>query len=451
MADKSPSPNYPDILGAITGGDRVNVSVVQVAAAISPRVIRAGKTFTATLLIQNASDVDLDVTANLKIPERDAKNKRGRFVCKMDRLVVGLGAAEIGYVTLPVTTTPDTALGADYKISFDLRVTPRDKKKPNRIRHPQGGGQFDAKNLTTELRSEMESLQSIKYVTSATGLRGTTIEIPFSIIPGKVGTVLDAQPGWKSLWTMKDLVDDSMLVNKFADDLREKILPALEVERVFDPLLETTKKRFAEAGYQLMETEALLVTKMLCLILSFATPSETLNMVDEKYNVHENLKNYKGGAITLPEWAKAMLHLLNRTPAAADHPVKAVTQVIYDDLLRDAMRHGFDRIEMTLDEELGSDEERDTYVESVMASFSDENDKLDFDRVYMPMVIAGITAFDSVVVGNEEMVDQLQEIISMLEKRDDASQQGSEAIYQMAYNVLSKKSPKYGYEIERMK
>lgn len=451
MADKPTSPNYPDILGAITGGERVNVSVVQIAGAISPRVIRAGKQFTVTLLIQNASDVELDVTATLKLPERDSKNKKGRFVCKTDRLVVGVAAAEVGYVTLPVTTTPDTAIGADYKITLDLRVAPRNKKKPNRIRHPQGGGQFDAKDLSKELREEMESLQSMNYVTNATGLRGTTIEIPFSIIPGKVGTVLDAQPGWTSLWTMSDIVDDSILVKKFADVLQEKILPAIEKERVFKPLLDRTKARFAEAGYSLLDIEAVLVTKMLCLILSFATPSDTLNMVAGIYNVSKNLKEYEGGGIELPEWTKAILHLLNRTAAAADHPVKALTQVVYDDLLRDAMRHGFDRIEITLDQELGSDEERDAYVETVMASFADETSALDFDRAYMPMVIAGITAFDAVVIGNESMDDLLQEMMVMFDERENEAQGDAQATYQMARQLLDKELLKYGYDVERMK
>ena len=122
--------NYPDILGYITGGERCNINVVQLALAVRPRVVRAGRPFETILLVQNASDVDVDVTASLTLPEVDAKKQKGRFLSKKNRLLVGVRPAEVGYVVLPMSSLPDTAVNDGYKIEMEIGVKPL--KKPTR-------------------------------------------------------------------------------------------------------------------------------------------------------------------------------------------------------------------------------------------------------------------------------------------------------------------------------
>ena len=60
--------NYPDILGFITGGPRLNAGVVQIALATRPRVVRAGRPFEAILLIQNACDANAVSYTHLTLP-----------------------------------------------------------------------------------------------------------------------------------------------------------------------------------------------------------------------------------------------------------------------------------------------------------------------------------------------------------------------------------------------
>ena len=42
MADAT---NYPDVLGFLTGGQRSNFGSAQVALAVRPRIVRAGRPF----------------------------------------------------------------------------------------------------------------------------------------------------------------------------------------------------------------------------------------------------------------------------------------------------------------------------------------------------------------------------------------------------------------------
>ncbi|MGB1286081.1 MAG: hypothetical protein ACPG7F_06070, partial [Aggregatilineales bacterium] len=126
--------NYPDVLGYITNNTRLNVNVLQIAAALSPRVVRAGRSLEMHVLLQNASDAELEVIATLRVPDRDAKKQKERFVTKADRLRIGLPPAGVGLVILPVSTLPDTAPGAGYKIGMDVKMKPAKRGRPSRIR-----------------------------------------------------------------------------------------------------------------------------------------------------------------------------------------------------------------------------------------------------------------------------------------------------------------------------
>ena len=115
------------------------MGVVQLAGAVRPRVVRAGKPFDVVVLIQNASDARLDVSATVQLPEKDAKKKKGKFVIKADKVVIGVEPAEVGYITVPVSTMPDTAVSPDYQVSVDIDIKPVNKGKPKRVRHAEGG------------------------------------------------------------------------------------------------------------------------------------------------------------------------------------------------------------------------------------------------------------------------------------------------------------------------
>src|SRR5215468_1697322 len=100
----SDSVNYPDVLGFLTGGQRASFGAAQVALAVRPRLIRAGRPFEVILLVQNASDGAIDVTMTLHLPNIDARRQHDRFLTKTQKLVVTVKGAEVGYVVLPVTT-----------------------------------------------------------------------------------------------------------------------------------------------------------------------------------------------------------------------------------------------------------------------------------------------------------------------------------------------------------
>jgi len=188
---------YPDILGFLTGGPRCNVSVVQFALATRPRVVRAGRPFEAILLIQNASDVDVDVTGILQLPKKDAKGQPDCFKAKAQKLVVGLRPAEAGYLKLPILCNRTTTIHEGYQLGVDVKVKPL--AKPQRIRPAEGNGTIA--EFTDEATHEINELRQLVFSADKSFGLGNVLQTSFSVMGGKIGRLADLSPGWVSLWT----------------------------------------------------------------------------------------------------------------------------------------------------------------------------------------------------------------------------------------------------------
>lgn len=444
---ENPSPNYPDILGYITNGARYNLNVAQVALAVRPRVVRAGRPFTAILLIQNASDVDIDVTATLQLPDTDAKKKPKRFITKTERLKIGLRPAEVGFVQLPLSCLPDTAISNDYKVGMAVEVKPLAKGR--RVRAAEGGGEVVAEYLSEETLNRLNELKKLIFSTSKRGMMGTIIEAPFAVMSPQIGQIPDFKPGWISLWKVSDHRDDRLLLERYGEALKERILPQLKREIVYQPLFEATETRFNNSGYPLLPAETHYITKLLTVILEMANPQEqTVDPVgDEGLNVAAALK--KGSAASpnaLPSWCKAMLKAVDTDPSAADHPESALATNLYDELLRDALKYAFKAVTQASGETLGTDEETLAYAERLILDLTEgRKGKLGFTDVYLPLALGGVINYDRAILKDEQVGEILNDLAKALKTRQGEINEDNELIYQMAEKMIDRTLFKYGY------
>ncbi len=445
MADKAP--NYPDLLGSITGGSRYNVNVAQVALGLRPRNVRAGRTFEVILLIQNAADVDIDVTATLQLPAQDAKKKPKRFIAKSERLVVGLRPAEVGYVVLPVTTLPDTAI-SDYKVGVSVEV--KAQGKPRRIRANEGGGLVDPQHLSEEILSNLNDLKKLSYSTSRRGLMGAVLEAPFNVMSAQIGQLVDLKAAWVSLWKMSDHRDDSLLLTQYASQLQTDVLPKLKRDFLYQPLFDTTEQRFAEAGYELQTAEAHYITKLLVYLLEMASPDEnTPNYLsDARYDVQLALKRVLRGeqeALSLPAWCKGMLKAIEANPLSVEQPAVALAGTAYDDLLRDAMSLGFQMITTSTGEKMGSEDDMREYAEKVIGKLQAGQPTLGFSDVYLPLLLGGVIIYDRAVLKTEQVGDMLTELSRIVKSRYAEVSTHDEMVYHMTEQVVDRALQKFGY------
>jgi hypothetical protein len=439
--------NYPDILGYITGGARHNANVAQVALAVRPRVVRAGRPFEAILLIQNAADVDVDISVTLQLPTEDAKKKPNRFIIKADRLRVGLRPAETGYVTLPITCLPDTASSDSYKITMGIDIKPLGKAR--RVRAGEGGGEVALEYLNDETITKMNDLKKLSFSTTRRGLIGTTLEAPFNILSAEIGRLTDLKAGWMSLWRLSDYRDDRLLLAQYRDILETKVLSQIKRMTVHAPLLQTTQERFQKAGYKLEQTEAHYIAKLLVHMLEMAAPIEDTYdyLGDDYYNVTLTLK--KGGPaegpLQLPAWCKGMLKAIETSASAADQPAKVFATLLYDELLRDAIRHSFHMIAKATGEELGSDAERRDYAEQLIGKIQSGQPALTFGDVYMPLVLGGVIIYDRAVLKTEKIGEMLTELSRLVKSRYAEVNADNEMVYHMAEQLIDRSLQKFGY------
>jgi hypothetical protein len=440
--------NYPDILGLITQGVRVNIGVVQAAVAVRPRTVRAGRPFEILLLLQNASDVDVDVVVTLGLPETDAKKQKGRFLTRSTRLVVGIAPAEVGYVVLPATTLADVAIGDDYRITLELDV--KALGKPQRVRAPEGGGLVDRDVLRPAALETLDALTLLEW-SAQKRLGRAVLDASFSVMMGRLGQLADFKAGWVSIARLSDYADHRPLLARYGDALIVDVLPHLKRASVFKPLLGETAARFKAAGYELHPAEAALIAKLLTLILEFAAPEETGHgfMAAGPYAVKPLVLDDPlrlQVSPTLPHWAIGLLTLLERDARTAQYPVQAVQRPLYEPLVRDAAAYAFSLIERDSGEDLGTEAEHAQHVEELVEALR-AGRGLDFAHAYLPLVLGGVLVNDQIPAAKETPAELLVMAIAALGARRPEVPDELMPLYELAARLIDRTGQKYGYRI----
>lgn len=444
--------NYPDILGYITEGRRFNLNVLQLALGVRPRVVRAGRSFEVILLVQNASDVNIDLQVNMELPERDAKKQKGKFQTGKNRLVVGLRPAEVGYIKLPASCQPDTAVDDNYKISMEVKV--KALEKPGRIRNAEGGGGVFINTLRPEVREELENLRKLSFSTEKRfGLRDV-LEVSFGVMPGRLGQIANLQPGWVNLWSLSDHSDEEALLTRYGARLVERALPQLRGEQALTPLLEATQTHFSATGYTLHPGEALMIAKLLTFMLEMSAPSDdAIDYLDNPaFNIRDILEKHaaeeaeNGAAPELPRWFDGLLHHVARNEELIRAPAQVVSKLLYLDLVRDVIPHTFRMLKIATGQELGTAEEIEAYADQLHRRLV-EKQEMDFTHTYMPLVLGGIMVYDRIVGKDEELLESLRSVSDALMERDADLTDDDEPVFEIAKELINRHARQFGFEL----
>ncbi|MCI0693246.1 hypothetical protein L0337_14735, partial [candidate division KSB1 bacterium] len=245
---------YPDVLGALTNGARVNFDVIQVAVAAQPDKINAGKSFDVIVLLQSTVKSEVDVAVRLIVPEKDISGKSGRFATKLVKpILIGLRAGEVGYVHLPIQVGPQATPGEKYMLELEIQIQKKSKELI-RIRDANGGTHFSlAKDLEHKQQQAFEGIRHLKFWAQTNGQPSNkvTLQLPFSVLPSApIGLQPELKPGYKTLWTEAEYYEQQAAPNR--DEVQMAVLlPKLNRQSVFFPLLKFTQARFEAAGYRL--------------------------------------------------------------------------------------------------------------------------------------------------------------------------------------------------------
>jgi hypothetical protein len=352
------------------------------------------------------------------LPERDAKNKKGMFLTKSVRLRVGLRPAEVGFVTLPISTSPNTAVADNYTIGMSVSIKRMDKH-PQRVRSVDGGGGFMLSELPAPAQKHLDELRALSFFVNP-GSRKNFIQTSFEILPPAVSSLKELKPDWVSLWTIRDYMDEYAIANKVWPQA-QNVMGQLTRDIIFMPLLKTTQERFRAANYQLYPPEAIFITKLLTLILEMRVIEPTADNLRPPW----------------PRWFVKLCRLLLQEPALVTQVEALVTRLLYTDLAYDAIMHAFMMISTVTNEEFGTHEETAHYAEDIVNTLA-EGQRMEFARTYFPMVLGGLVVNTRVTMPREQVRETVFILSKALDNRKGEENSDNKFIFDLTETLIER-------------
>lgn len=446
------APNYPDILGYITKGKRLTVdNVVDVAIAVHPQVARAGRPFEVIAVMQNITDVNLQVTAVLQLPKKDSRNASDRFLTKTDRLSITVHPAETGYLVLPVTSQVDTAPG-DYKVGVEFEVKPLDK--PRRIRQkPESNQAVNLQyyfSLSEESAEQLATLKSLPFSDERCGRFCKGVEGMFRLGPGNGTRPLRSNPEWISLWSLGTDTDVRPLLERYHTLLAQRVLPALTVAHLYDAFHRTTRDRLFIAGYPIREVEVHYIVKLMIAVLEMGRQpyGEEAYPGENMYRVAGLLQNgwpTDGRPIPLPNWCRRLLYTIGFDDRVLANPIEALARPLFEEVMRDAIWYGFKLLHSATDVDLGDDQDIRAYADQVIKGLWEPDVNLDFIDIHMPMVFGGLLVDDRVKMASEDRFNNFHELLEMYETREEEYGDDVTIFFDLALHLVDSALQKHGF------
>jgi hypothetical protein len=443
MSEKQNAPNYPDILGYVTDGQQLTIGVVQMALAVRPPVARVGRPFAAVLLLQNMSDANIEVSATLHLPPKDAAGEKGRFGTLNEHSSVNLLPAEVGYLVIPIGTRINAAPAKEYTIAVDVQI--ESTSKPRFIRQTEQSEEINLDyyfSLSEEAIQKLMVLKMLNFSIKRRNKFGNTLEATFALAPAKDMPRNDVKSGWFSLWALGTDSDARPLLERYRGTLALSIIPGLDPAAMYKALYPVTKERFGKT-YNIQAIEIHYITKLMIYILSIAPHPPLVYHYPEEamYTVMTILKDgwpTDGTPIPLPYWCRGLLHMIGMDEEVLQNPTLAFTGALFDELMRDAITHGFHIISVATRREMASEHELKVYTDYLVQMIRHPKRPLTFSDVYLPLVLAGTVVAEDAMLPNEKPLDRIHDLLKLYNQRAETERKPeTEAAFAMVEEVTN--------------
>lgn len=432
---------YPDVLGTITNGQRLTLDPLQIAAAIHPDAISAGKSFEVIIVLQNTVEADVDAVVRPILPEKDLGGQAGRFTTKIVKPIrIGLRPGEVGYASLPTLVAHQTTPGKGYTVQIEIQVETKQRELV-RVRNENGGTTY----RPTKPNAHVDALRQLTYsveamLAKAAGVRlgGSSaskalLSVHFEVLPAAISALpTELKPEYVTLWSAADYVETPPeLAVAFTDDVFKDetavalsdsnrtqpanlngVLSQLTPDQVFFPLLKLTQTYFEHAHYRLWAGEAVMVAKLLARVL----------------------ENHDTG-----RWIDTLTHMLAQQPEIAISPdVESVLDRVYPDLIHDAAIQGFQTLTQSTGEDFGTHDEMVEYADGLVALLTGSGDPLDIIHAYLPLALAGLEANAHIVMSGEKPAQTVDLFASATQKRAAEENDNNQFIFEMARKLIGR-------------
>ncbi len=354
--------DFPDVLGTITGGSRLNVDLVQCAFGIYPASTALGQPFEALVLLQNTCDRPLQMNVSVQLPRKDSNGNRMSVITSKDEILTTLQGGETGLLHIPVVPHLPTQPSENNKLGvrFQVRGIPKTYRV---VRHVHGGRPASALNMSP---FRLNILREVGF--TAQSSEPNTLIDTFSVIPGHVENVPYGEIRYESLWSVKELPTEQARYSALALQA-ERFVGTLSRMQIFEPLAIFTEQRFAHVGLPLHPGEIVYITKILT------------------YVMEDGLELEDGFKLTDGRWFQRLVGVINDQYITGDHD--RLVGFLYTAAIHDAVRLGLSVVERTTHKKFGTGDEHTIYANEVVAAL-EGSIPVDLGHVYLPLILAGV-------------------------------------------------------------
>ncbi len=219
MTDFSIEQMYPDVLGAISSGIRVNMGeVLQCAPGIFPSQAYVNQPVELLLLVQNRVDLPVQVVVTLHLPDQDNSGRPMMIVAPARTMTRTLQGGEVGVFRLPMVVNPPSQPGPQVPIGAQVQyktgrtgILGSSLGAPRQVR-PAAGAPPPTSLAVSPFK--LQALREVLFVAPQWDKQADIMNIHFDIAPKRMPPMRDTlTPRYETLWTPQDMETEAELLD----------------------------------------------------------------------------------------------------------------------------------------------------------------------------------------------------------------------------------------------
>jgi hypothetical protein len=368
------SSEYPDALGdLVEARQRFDVNGVHYLLALEPDTVSPGEPTLLRVWLQSCWDVPTTVSLTIDLPVEP----QPWMTVIQRRTEVPLEIGEVGEVTIPVGTSPDTSR-AEYTVLVTLGT--KQDLRGLYVRGQKKQGLLGDSLLTFTPGMSLAKTLGLGYDARTQTQQSLSLKVEGT---PQLGQAPDLTPTYQPHWTVADLAIQGK-ARHYVNDQRLYLLPKVTREALYRVFLEESRERLADTGIELHVGEAIFLAKALT------------------FTVEYFLKR--------PGWQDAILvpayALAYRYELEMDDPVFLIARADYARIARLGVSLGFGLLRQLLKKDIWTLEEQKA-VADLVADRVERGGGFSVEFLYLPLLLGGIIVAQQVEMPGEDLQQSL--------------------------------------------
>jgi len=405
-------PMYPDVLGAITGGARVNIDKLQCALGVFPRRSYLNQPAELVLVLQNMVDQTMKVQVAVQLPIENAEGRPAVFDAPKTSFAFNMDAGEVSALRIPILALSPTPPGADYPVRVAVRYRAPEGRA---VRLASGGAPPTLMKLSPikfQVLKEVEFSAELWH--GSADILTTYFDIAAKAMPFQEH---ELKPRYDILWKREEMNEERRRVQEKAPDAR-RVASTLTQDKILPAVLFAVEDRYTRGGLTLSPAEARAITKMIVYTL------DGLAQRADKLDVRDTI------------WFSTLCQVLLHDPKIEEWDKgDLVVEYLLEAAVYDAMMMAYRMIEPIVKGNVGNQADRVSYTNRLLTWMIGQGDS-NVSYIYLPLAMGGVMVNHKIGIRGESpwtIIDELRKTYvnrSRLLKNDEA------AVFDMLNKVL---------------